>query len=40
MTKDEVLELLSDYENGFIDDDELEAALSHLSLSDIVSLGL
>ena len=40
MTRDEILELISDYENGLINDDELEAALSHLSLSDIVSLGL
>ena len=40
MTRDEIVELISDYENGFIDDDELEAALSSLSLSDIVSLGL
>ena len=40
MTKDEVLELISDYENGFIDDDELDAALSSLSLNDIISLGL
>ena len=40
MTRDEALELISDYENGFIDEDELEAALSHLSLSDIISFGL
>ena len=40
MTRDDILEAINDYENGFIDSDELEKIMSSAPLSVIIELGL